>query len=152
MNSRLCRWEGALQARLQAVGMFVSIHAGPPSPRRERSALWHAKCEVTPSPAGAGRLRTDRLRQPARWQSPAPSQTSAARQASANPQKPRRRDGRLGFEVLGLRSSPRHRGGVCFDSQGRCPNRPSDTFLQGPGRGLSQFQKRERSQQEACGR
>lgn len=76
---------------------------------------------------------------------PAPSQTPAARQASANLQKPLCRDGRLGFEVLGLRSSPRHRGGVCFDSPGRCPNRQSDTFLQGPGRGLSQLQKSEKS-------
>ena len=81
------------------------------------------------------------------WQSPAQIQASTARQASANPQKPRWRDGRLGFEVLSLRSSLQHRGCVCFDSLGRCPNRQSDTFLAGEGVGEGEdwasFRRRE---------
>lgn len=112
--------------------MFASLGLGS-ALFGKQSTFSHGKHEVTPSRAGAQRQ--------ACWYSPvssvavpSPDSNSTARQASANPQKPRCRDGRAGFEVLSLRSSLQRRGCVCFDSLGRCPNRQSDTFL-GGGRG-----------------
>lgn len=93
--------------------------------------------------------------QPPRWQSPAPApnQISGACKAPANPQKPGYREGWLGFEVVGLRSSPHCcRGGAGagwggVDLPEGSPNRQSHTFLQGQRTGLSQLQRSEKQEE-----
>lgn len=55
VHSRHRRWGATFASSFKGRGTFVSIHVGSPFFAERSAALWHAKCEVTPSRAGAQR-------------------------------------------------------------------------------------------------